>query len=104
MLGLQQVYPELVRHFDLQKDITLDVMRKLALNLESTDAEAKARIDKGSVNMSVNVAESRKLESNSKKAERISNRISNEKCGLICFNCGKPNQTAKACRNQRTLL
>lgn len=88
---MKNVYPELCRRFDIQNTITFEEMKNLALSIESTERESKARVEETSV--SVNVAESEDGTKGNK----------NKPKSVVCFRCGRPNHLASVCTNPKKI-
>ena len=91
-IAMKARFPELCRRFDVQNSITFDEMKNLALSIESTEKESKARVDETSSGLA-NVAEK-----DEKKHEK-----SSEKTAVVCFRCGRPNHLASECTNPRKI-
>jgi predicted RNA-binding protein with RPS1 domain len=92
VIAMKLKYPELSRRFDTQNNITFDEMKNLALNLESSEEELKARSSETTT--SVNVTETRRT---------TTKLMSSEAKEIICFRCGKPNHVASECKNPRKI-
>ncbi len=86
-IALKTRFPELCRRFDVQNNIKFDKMKNLALSIESTEKESKARVEETPVS-TVNV-----VEQNGTKMKK----------SVTCFRCGKPNHLAAECTNPRKI-
>ncbi|XKL61639.1 hypothetical protein PGB90_001472 [Kerria lacca] len=86
-IALKSRFPELCRRFDVQNNIKFDEMKNLALSIESTEKESKARVEETST--IANVIEKNE---NSHKLKSV-----------ICFRCGRPNYLASDCTNPKRI-